>query len=166
VAYSTVDKITSTLSHRQLPQGAPSTTSQRTLRARHETQARAARRLVIFCDPLASAEAELALFLDFPLSPSPFFDCECSDGAGEPADDVSDPLESRKAMLQVHCVVLRRRGVAPRVAVPGGRMDRWCTLKRLFSLPVYAGLAWRFPKTGDRVSRSMNCGSGGVNSNN
>jgi hypothetical protein len=36
----------STSSHRQLPQGAPSTTSQRTLRARHDTQARAARRLV------------------------------------------------------------------------------------------------------------------------
>lgn len=37
----------STLSHRQLPQGAPSTTSQRTLRARHDTQALAARLLVI-----------------------------------------------------------------------------------------------------------------------
>lgn len=44
----------STLSHRQLPHGAPSTTSQRTLRARHETQARAARRLVILGAPLGS----------------------------------------------------------------------------------------------------------------
>lgn len=40
---------TSTLSQRQFPQGAPSTTSQRTLRARHDTQARAARRLVTLC---------------------------------------------------------------------------------------------------------------------
>ncbi|KAK1655270.1 hypothetical protein BDP81DRAFT_1625 [Colletotrichum phormii] len=37
----------STLSHLQLPQGAPSTTSQRTLRARQLTQARAALRFVI-----------------------------------------------------------------------------------------------------------------------
>lgn len=36
----------STSSQRQLPQGAPSTTSQRTLRALHDTQARAARRFV------------------------------------------------------------------------------------------------------------------------
>lgn len=38
----------STLSHRQFPHGAPSTTSHRTLRARHETQALAARLLVTF----------------------------------------------------------------------------------------------------------------------
>jgi hypothetical protein len=44
----------STLSHLQLPQGAPSTTSQRTLRALHETQARAARLFVILDEPLAS----------------------------------------------------------------------------------------------------------------
>ena len=37
----------STSSHLQLPHGAPSTTSQRTLRARQDTQARAARRFVI-----------------------------------------------------------------------------------------------------------------------
>ena len=36
----------STLSHLQFPQGAPSTTSHRTFRARHETQALAARLLV------------------------------------------------------------------------------------------------------------------------
>ena len=36
----------STLSHLQLLHGTPSTTSQRTLRARHEAQARAARRFV------------------------------------------------------------------------------------------------------------------------
>jgi len=36
----------STSSHLQLPQGAPSTTSQRTLRARHDTHALAARRFV------------------------------------------------------------------------------------------------------------------------
>lgn len=38
----------STLSHLQLPQGAPSTTSHRTLRALQDTQALAARLLVIF----------------------------------------------------------------------------------------------------------------------
>lgn len=38
----------STLSHLQFPQGAPSTTSHRTFRARHETQALAARLFVIF----------------------------------------------------------------------------------------------------------------------
>ena len=40
--------IHSTLSHLQFPQGAPSTTSHRTFRARHETQALAARLLVTF----------------------------------------------------------------------------------------------------------------------
>ena len=52
----------STLSHLQLPHGAPSTTSQRTLRARHETQARAARRLVILGGPLGS-DCEALRFL-------------------------------------------------------------------------------------------------------
>ena len=56
---------TSTLSHRQFPQGAPSTTSQRTLRARHETQARAARRFVIFCCA-AAASADRLLDLSSP----------------------------------------------------------------------------------------------------
>ena len=44
----------STLSHLQLPQGAPSTTSHRTFLALHDTQALAARLLVIFGPPLAS----------------------------------------------------------------------------------------------------------------
>ena len=44
----------STLSHLQFPQGAPSTTSHRTLRALQETQARAARRLVTLAAPFAS----------------------------------------------------------------------------------------------------------------
>lgn len=43
----------STLSHRQLLHGIPSTTSQRTLRARHDAQARAARRFVTLPSPLA-----------------------------------------------------------------------------------------------------------------
>lgn len=55
---------TSTLSQRQFPQGAPSTTSQRTLRARQETQARAARRLVTFVGCSESPDGE-DLFLDF-----------------------------------------------------------------------------------------------------
>jgi hypothetical protein len=50
----------STSSHLQLPQGAPSTTSQRTLRARHDTQARAARRFVT----LPSATTEPRFFGD------------------------------------------------------------------------------------------------------
>jgi hypothetical protein len=44
----------STLSHLQLPQGAPSTTSHRTLRALQDTQALAARLFVIFGPPLVS----------------------------------------------------------------------------------------------------------------
>lgn len=44
----------STPSHRQLPQGAPSTTSHLTFRARQDTQARAARLLVILTAPLGS----------------------------------------------------------------------------------------------------------------
>lgn len=52
----------STLSHRQLPQGAPSTTSQRTFRALQDTQARAARLLVTFWPPLDS-EADKLSFL-------------------------------------------------------------------------------------------------------
>jgi hypothetical protein len=44
----------STLSHLQLPQGAPSTTSHRTLRALQDTQALAARLLAIFGPPLVS----------------------------------------------------------------------------------------------------------------
>jgi hypothetical protein len=53
----------STLSHRQLPHGAPSTTSQRTLRARHETQARAARLLVTLGGPLGS-DSDAVRFFD------------------------------------------------------------------------------------------------------
>lgn len=53
----------STLSHRQFPQGAPSTTSQRTFRALQETQARAARLLVIFWLPFESDVAELDFLL-------------------------------------------------------------------------------------------------------
>jgi hypothetical protein len=53
----------STLSHRQLPHGAPSTTSQRTLRARHDTHARAARFLVTFAVPCCS-DVDAVRFLD------------------------------------------------------------------------------------------------------
>lgn len=45
----------STSSQRQFPQGAPSTTSHRTLRARQDTQARAARRLVALPSPATEA---------------------------------------------------------------------------------------------------------------
>lgn len=51
-------KRTSTLSQRQLPQGAPSTTSQRTLRARHETQALAALRFVTLAGCPDSVDVE------------------------------------------------------------------------------------------------------------
>jgi len=50
------------LSHLQLPQGAPSTTSQRTLRALQETQARAARLLVTFWPALESEAVEVVRF--------------------------------------------------------------------------------------------------------
>jgi len=58
----------STLSQRQFPQGAPSTTSQRTFRARQETQARAARRLVILAGWSESADGDARFLL--PLFPS------------------------------------------------------------------------------------------------
>lgn len=58
-------KLTSTLSQRQLPHGAPSTTSQRTLRARHDTQARAALRFVAFCGTLESSPPGAIRFLLF-----------------------------------------------------------------------------------------------------
>lgn len=69
---------TSTLSHLQFPQGLCSTTSHLTLRARHDTQALAARRLVFFCasaaepetDPVVVAvESDLFLPTGLPLSP-------------------------------------------------------------------------------------------------
>jgi hypothetical protein len=63
----------STLSHLQFPQGLCSTTSQRTLRARHDTQALAARRLVFFA-PLASVAVESDLFLVVGFSLSPLRD--------------------------------------------------------------------------------------------
>jgi hypothetical protein len=53
----------STLSHLQFPQGAPSTTSQRTLRALQDTQARAAR-LLVALGASAPSIAEADLFLD------------------------------------------------------------------------------------------------------
>ena len=52
----------STLSHLQFPHGKVSTTSQRTLRARQETHALAARRLVIFGGADTSADVELRFF--------------------------------------------------------------------------------------------------------
>jgi hypothetical protein len=56
----------STLSHLQLPQGAPSTTSQRTLRARQLTQARAARLLVTLAGgAVESASDAVRFLLDF-----------------------------------------------------------------------------------------------------
>lgn len=54
--------IHSTLSHLQFPHGAPSTTSHRTLRARHDTQALAARLLVTLAGPEASGLEEARFF--------------------------------------------------------------------------------------------------------
>ncbi len=86
----TMAKLTSTLSHRQFPQGAPSTTSQRTLRARHETQARAARRLVTFCgaSELLSPPGA-ALFLDLSVGSA-----TDGDGDNEPLADESLDVSS------------------------------------------------------------------------
>lgn len=61
----------STLSHLQLPQGAPSTTSQRTLRALQLTHARAALRFVI----LAGGAPSLRSAVD----EERFLPCSCSD---------------------------------------------------------------------------------------
>lgn len=47
-----------TLSQRQFPQGAPSTTSHRTFLARHDTHARAARRFVILAAPADSVPVD------------------------------------------------------------------------------------------------------------
>lgn len=65
VSCSSLVPRTSTLSQRQFPQGAPSTTSQRTLRARHETHARAALRFVTLTTP---PSAELRFLTDTLLS--------------------------------------------------------------------------------------------------
>jgi hypothetical protein len=78
-------KRTSTLSQRQFPQGAPSTTSHRTFRARQDTQARAARRFVIFSGCSESPEGE-ALFLLF-FSLEAFAEVAVGDGgAAEPCE--------------------------------------------------------------------------------
>jgi hypothetical protein len=90
---NTRQKLTSTLSHLQFPQGAPSTTSQRTLRARHETQARAARRFVTLRGASSSSAAvaseALRFLVGFVLS-APFIflvlllqELLLSEGAGE-----------------------------------------------------------------------------------
>lgn len=99
--------LTSTLSQRQFPHGLCSTTSHRTLRARHDTQARAARRLVFFALLLLSGlvvvESDLFLVvggvcLPLPLSPVGFFELSVALsawdwGGGEPAADVSEASE-------------------------------------------------------------------------
>lgn len=80
----------STSSHRQLPQGAPSTTSQRTLRARHDTQARAARRFVT----LPSEATDVRFFGDAAVS---VVDGGAGGGDMElatPGDDRGDGVES------------------------------------------------------------------------
>lgn len=80
---------TSTLSQRQFPQGAPSTTSHRTFRARQETHARAARRLVILAGWSDSADGD-ALFFMLPLFLSVttvFADVDAGEGgAADPSD--------------------------------------------------------------------------------
>ena len=79
-----IDKRTSTLSQRQFPQGAPSTTSHRTLRARHDTQARAARRFVIFSGCSESPDGEERFLLFFS---GAVFDVDVGDdGAAAPCD--------------------------------------------------------------------------------
>lgn len=71
----------STLSQRQFPQGAPSTTSHRTLRARHDTQARAARRFVTLCGGSEPSSAD-ARFFDLSLG-RPLVEEALSAGSGE-----------------------------------------------------------------------------------
>jgi hypothetical protein len=88
------ERLTSTLSQRQLPHGAPSTTSHRTFRARHETQARAALRLVTFCGALESSPlADLFLLFFSPESEH--------DDAGEP------PSFKDSGAIVVICLVRR-----------------------------------------------------------
>jgi fructose-bisphosphate aldolase class 1 len=72
---------TSTLSQRQFPQGAPSTTSHRTLRARHDTQARAARRFVTLCGGSEPSSAD-ARFFDLSLG-RPLVEEALSAGSGD-----------------------------------------------------------------------------------
>lgn len=79
---------TSTLSQRQFPQGAPSTTSQRTLRARHDTQARAARLFVTLCGgsaPSLGAARFLDLSSDRPSAVDALSGSGDADSDGEPA---------------------------------------------------------------------------------
>lgn len=83
---------TSTLSKRQLVHGDSSTTLQRTLRARHDTHARAARRFVTFCGApsVVALESERFLVLPFLLLLLALFALGSEDGGGEPAADVSE----------------------------------------------------------------------------
>ena len=100
----------STSSHLQLPHGAPSTTSQRTLRARHDTQARAARRFVI----LPSAAIDARFLGDDDVSPTDGGagggDMEpvgADDDRGEGVSPFSD-MVSRDWQAGLHVVVVVR----------------------------------------------------------
>lgn len=88
---------TSTLSQRQFPQGAPSTTSHRTLRARHDTQARAARRFVTLCGGSEPSSVD-ARFFDLSLG-RPLVEEAWSAGSGEGDTDgeVAFTAESSRA---------------------------------------------------------------------
>lgn len=89
----------STSSHLQLPQGAPSTTSQRTLRARHDTQARAARRFVT----LPSATTELRFFGDDEVSVA-------DDGAGGGDIELAGPEDRGDGVSPLSDIVEGRLG--------------------------------------------------------
>ena len=105
-----------TLSHLQLPQGAPSTTSHRTLRARHETQARAARRFVTFAAPLGSV-AVAGRFLEGVVSPSAVGVADAGGGelpsswgesaAAEADGDAEPDSGSLKAMAAVESTCIK-----------------------------------------------------------
>lgn len=99
---------TSTLSQRQLPQGAPSTTSQRTLRARHETQALAALRFVTLAGWPDSVDVEGRFLESTLVRPSP----EWWEGGGEgdmprSGDDADDSDIVKDVYICVYLLAVR-----------------------------------------------------------
>jgi hypothetical protein len=88
---------TSTLSQRQFPQGAPSTTSHLTLRARHDTQARAARRFVTLCGGSVPSSGAARFFDLSPDRPSAVEALSVGSGDGEIDGEPAFAAESSAA---------------------------------------------------------------------
>ena len=101
--------------------GDSSTTLQRTLRARHDTQALAARRFVTLAGApsTVAVESERCFLIGLPSL------CELAsvDGGGEPAADESEASEVM--VLVVLMMVLRERSTWRQIKLVASRPIRW-----------------------------------------